>query len=267
MKPISSSRIALTSLVVLAVAGSLASAQSTGVVDSVKELMKKLDAVAASQRFTSGITLEELRSVFKAYKNADVETKNKIKHDRPLRLVLDLAITPLTFVYEHLHDSPTLYALHLNRIEKAYKKFKPAYGGRIIGNGDFAIKTKNTMRLYNMLANKDGKTEVTMLAFQRAKMEADNWRARLEELTTNEDIFVYLDELENIMNYFNTEVFGPLYRHIYPKLDQFKDAESARKAYYDHLLRDHGIKLIRGSPTRVNGQKVAKTGFVDIFCA
>lgn len=221
----------------------------------IKTVMNKLEAYAMGSKSKSGLTKNELMSVWHAFDSLSQSKKAEFRRSPAVRLVTDLAVIPMNLIEKQFGDDPQLFERHLRRVERAYKRFRPAYMGEPIGDKSFKLKVVNSMKLYSILSGKDKDTRLTLKLIENASREAAMWRQRVDELATTDDIFACLDELENIFNYFNASVLKPLFDHVFPALKPNSNPLMLATLYYKKLKEDEGIEFVKGTPTKFTGPR------------
>lgn len=228
----------------------------------IARLQAKLDAYASSQTVVGDIQIGELNRLSQLYQQLPTQNQMALEQKSPeWQLIIELALIPMKRLPLQIKNEPDLVRRHLQRVEFNYKRFKPAYHGKQIGEERLRnLKIPKTVALFEMLSSKDKASKLTINYFKRAKMESEVWRERLSELIYFEDIYSNLEEFQNILNYLNHIVFSPLFSYVFPAMDTGEmNPKRLARLYYRHLWNEFNIGMVDGSLRRVN-LKGAKVG-------
>lgn len=168
---------------------------------------------------SSGLTWDKLQEAYEEFKKWPEKLVNRAKKVIKTRLLIDLLFTPLDYFDWQFEDESDVRDMFIRRFEIAYKRFRTAYQGGQIGLEQVAAFKTN--QLIGILIGRSN-DELTYDHFRLAKIEYENWRARLDELTGQEDVYACLEELQRLLNYFHhflTKTLAEVFAHVQPGAD------------------------------------------------
>ncbi|CAA3019388.1 Hypothetical predicted protein, partial [Olea europaea subsp. europaea] len=247
-KSSSSSSLAASALVLLAVALLHCSQASA---HAFQDVVSKLEKYATTPYArSSGLTLKDLTNVVDEWDRMPAEVKAKTLETPQFRLAVHFVVLPTERIRDSFTTNTYAFVAHVTRCEEAYKRFRPAYLGQVIENQNTGtMKMPKLLEVFGKITGHDPRPLV-IKDFLLFKTEADAWRARYEDIVNHEDVYANLDEIRNILNYFNGELTAPLFKYVKAQVNPKADVEALRKLFFDKLWEDSHIRFVNGKATR-----------------
>lgn len=207
---------------------------------NVLDVSNKLEYAYDHPGQETKLTFDDMMEAYKEYESWDTASFDYMRRSVPfMRLLADFALIPLDRALKSdsgLLSDPALQKSFIDRLKEYYFKFRPIYYAEVDGPHTEAPKTED---LLNALLGKQEDVELTSELVQAAYHEYKTIDARLEEITTNGDVYAKGDELELAMNYLNRREVKKLYEIVFPQIDYVgKEKENIKKEFKESLNLD-----------------------------
>lgn len=241
------SLVALLSLLELQGAIAARPAGYAGIGDSrdaaIGHAMNKLEMYVLQKRPTSGLTMDELERASAEYKSWSNSARTYLPRKLPLmKLFVNFALIPLENYQVQISSrgvDQRFEAMYLDRLEKAYKTFRPAYLGQVCGDKSFNKSPKIDLAMNAILGTvPGGAPPVTKRMILDAEAEYDSYLKKLEEIETADDIYGNLNEYMHSLNLVNRGNVRALAKSVFPNIDMVEtDLQKVREDLLEEMGR------------------------------
>lgn len=222
---------------------------------AIQNVFEKMDVYATGTHTSSGLTIDELKKALEEYNGWSEQVKEESKKVPLIKLAVDFVVHPMEFVAIQLRDEPKFVAKYIERAERAYKAFRPAYvDGQTFGGK--TVKARNFFKILDTAKGKLPKNELTVKNFLMAKTEYESWREELDEITSHEDVYAMIGQLKMIFNYLNYEYVSALATGVFPYVHKKAQVNELLELFMKELKEKHGLVLKGEKFVRLTSQVV-----------
>lgn len=241
-------------------------------VQIVEDVMNKLDRFAARKSNSSELTMAELEDATEQFLSWDDRTRKSFKRRyHQIRLLEDFLFIPITRFNDLIGEAKQktegtgkedeeMRQDFIRLVELFYRKFKPAYQGKMIGY-QYANGKKINILLASILDIEGNAHYKPMSAkiLLDAHKEYKAYLKRIEDIALHEDIFACAEELKLELNYINRGEVKLLAEKVFPlvesepekleeKLNDIKELYQIEfSKQKDYKIKDNQIVRIRSA--------------------
>lgn len=223
-------------------------------VQTVEDVVNKLERFDAGQSTSSTLTIDELRVATKQFLGWGERTKESFRRQfYQLRLLEDFLFIPMSRTCHFSHnnggicdndDDEQIQQAQVRRLELFYKQFKPAYQGQMLGY-EYARSRKTELLLASLLDLKNHQP-LTSKMLVDAHKEYKAHQKRAQDITLHEDIFANADDLRLELNYLNRSEVKLLAEKIFPILSSDLPLDSIKLLYQIDFSKLDDYKIVDG---------------------
>lgn len=195
-------------------------------VQTVEDVMNKLDKFAAGKSESSMLTIHDLRAATEQFMSWDERNKKSFKRRyHQIKLLEDFLFAPMSRFCDLIDsddkmkcdDDEEMRQDYVRRLELFYKQFKPAYQGEMLGN-EYANSKKTNVLLASLLELNNHEPLSKKILLEAAK-EYRAYQKRIDDIAKHEDIFSCVEELRLELNYLNRGEVKLLAERIFPLVE------------------------------------------------